>query len=288
MRVDRLQTTNIISITAPSEKLRDYPQNGIRNCSETQDVSAGPQAPGWTDVLHELPDRQKMMVLMVLKACVMVVYDVYLRNSENLGGTTVFIDFTLGSVMELPGGIIALITMERLGRKASTVSTLLFTAIGSLVITMMKTEQRYVILGLTLFGRIAMAVCMNVMHQYTIELLPTVARGQGAAVLQTVAKLTTLASPYIVYLDKYGHWIPYTVIFPITLMSTCAAIYLPETLNQKLPDSLADGENFKTHGTNLTAWIGKLRKQPSKSSVEGQANKGFKDDPEVLKSDEIY
>lgn len=49
-------------------------------------------------------------------------------------------------------------------------------------------------------GRFLITVTMNVGHQYPVEVLPTVARGQGMGTMQTLGFASAFASPYIVYL----------------------------------------------------------------------------------------
>ncbi|ROT81936.1 glucose transporter 1 [Penaeus vannamei] len=85
---------------------------------------------------------------------------------------------------------------------------------------------------------------MDIGHQYPVEVLPTVARGQGIGAMQTVGFLCGFSSPYIAYLSKFGPAVPYVVLGVITVTGGFACLLLPETLSEKLPDTLEEGESF--------------------------------------------
>lgn len=58
---------------------------------------------------------------------------------------------------------------------------------------------------LAMVGRFMITMAMNVGMQYQVEVLPTVARGQGMAFIHTVGFLAAFVSPYIVYLVRYKY-----------------------------------------------------------------------------------
>ncbi|KAG7161539.1 Solute carrier family 22 member 3-like 2 [Homarus americanus] len=89
-----------------------------------------------------------------------------------------------------------------------------------------------------------LVLCIISGQQYPVEVLPTVARGSGSMAIHTVGYLAAFTSPYIVYLSKFGYYLPYLVIGMITVAGGLCCIGLPETLNQILPDSLQDGETY--------------------------------------------
>ncbi|XP_047471526.1 beta-alanine transporter-like [Penaeus chinensis] len=97
---------------------------------------------------------------------------------------------------------------------------------------------------LAMLGRLLITMPGNVGLQYKVEVLPTVARAQGMAFIYTVGFVAALLSPYVVYLSKFGHFLPYTILGVATVVGGLACVLLPETLDQKLPDTLEDGEDF--------------------------------------------
>ncbi|XP_042868887.1 solute carrier family 22 member 5-like [Penaeus japonicus] len=100
------------------------------------------------------------------------------------------------------------------------------------------------IMVLAMVGRFLITMSINVGLQYKVEVLPTVARAQGMAFIHTTGFLAAFLSPYVVYLSKYGHFLPYTILGVVTIVGGLVSLLLPETLDQKLPDTLEDGETF--------------------------------------------
>lgn len=87
-------------------------------------------------------------------------------------------------------------------------------------------------------------MAINVGQQYIIEILPTAGRAQGSAAIHTVGLGMAFISPYIVYLSKFQQWYPYLIFGLIGMVGGFFSLMLPETLGEKLPDSLKDGEEF--------------------------------------------
>ena len=93
-------------------------------------------------------------------------------------------------------------------------------------------------------GRFFINISYNVGLQYAAELLPTVVRAQGVALIHIMGYAATIASPFIVYLDVVSSVLPLLVLGVIGILGGCLSLYLPETLNKDLPQTLQDGEIF--------------------------------------------
>ncbi|GBN95205.1 hypothetical protein AVEN_273907-1, partial [Araneus ventricosus] len=76
------------------------------------------------------------------------------------------------------------------------------------------------------------------------ELFPTNLRAVGMGLCSTIGSGSTLLAPYIVYLAKFGTNLPFLCFAVIALCGVIAAMFLPETLDQKLPQTVTDVEEF--------------------------------------------
>lgn len=78
-----------------------------------------------------------------------------------------------------------------------------------------------------------------------MELYPTCLRQTGISLGSLTATAVGMFAPYFVYLGTtYDIRYPYYILFILYLMGGLTALYLPETLHQKLPDSLEDAKRF--------------------------------------------
>ncbi|XP_047479820.1 beta-alanine transporter-like isoform X2 [Penaeus chinensis] len=187
--------------------------------------------------------RRRFLILCVLWIVVTVAYDGFMRNTANIG-YDVFFSFTVAGLLEFPADLLMIMTTEWLGRRHTTVWSLVLCGIFSLCIAAIPEANSIAVMSMAFVARFLITVTMNVAHQYPVELLPTVARGQGLGILQTLAFASAFASPYIVYLSKYSYSLPYVIMGVITVIGGLACLLLPETLNENLPDTLEDGETF--------------------------------------------
>lgn len=76
------------------------------------------------------------------------------------------------------------------------------------------------------------------------ELLPTVVRAQGVAFIHIMGYVASIISPFVVLLAKYNNNLPFIVLGIVGIVAGILSVFLPETLDQELPQTLDDGENF--------------------------------------------
>ncbi|XP_063601034.1 solute carrier family 22 member 13-like [Penaeus indicus] len=187
--------------------------------------------------------RRRFLILCVMWVTVTVVYDGFIRNTANIGYDA-FFTFTIAGLLEFPADLLMIVTTEWLGRRHTTVWSLVLCGISALCIAAIPEANTIGIMIVAFVGRFLSTMTMNVGHQYPVEVLPTVARGQGLGFMQTLGFASAFASPYIVYLSKYSYSLPYVIMGVMTVIAGLVCLLLPETLNENLPDTLEDGETF--------------------------------------------
>lgn len=232
-----LTASRVNGKTLSPEVIQDFKEFGAKQAEETNDkVSA-------FDLLRTPVLRLRFIVLCVIWLTITLAYDGHMRNSENIG-FNVFISFTVLAFVELPADFLTIISTETLGRKHTSVFTLILSGVACLVIAAIPPNYIISIFSLAIVGRFLITMSMNVVMQYSVEVLPTVARSSGCGIIHTLGSLSAFASPYVVYLSKYGHYLPYLILGVVTIVGGAICSLLPETINEKLPDSLLDGETY--------------------------------------------
>ncbi|CAH1391246.1 unnamed protein product [Nezara viridula] len=92
---------------------------------------------------------------------------------------------------------------------------------------------------LSLFGRLVGAGATAITMLYTSELFPTEHRNFAIGCSATVAQFGPLLAPYIVdVLGKMAWWLPTTVCGLLALIASLLMIFLPETRDTPMPDTI--------------------------------------------------
>ncbi|KAK3891632.1 hypothetical protein Pcinc_004479 [Petrolisthes cinctipes] len=197
------------------------------------------------DLLKTPVLRLRFLVLCVMWLVMILAYDGHVRNSEHIG-SNVFVSFTLVGIVELPANFLIIVLVEKVGRRHTTSITRVLSGVACLVIAAIPETYTTSIMALAVTGRFLIAMSINVGQQYKVEVLPTVARGSGTGLIHILGNLSGFISPYVVYLSKIGHYLPYTILGLVSILGGSICVLLPETFNQILPDTLEDGETFFT------------------------------------------
>nr|XP_045624751.1 organic cation transporter protein-like [Procambarus clarkii] len=198
------------------------------------------------DLLKTPVLRQRLVILCICWMVCALAYDGHMRNTQNIGNNT-FVSFSLGGLVEVPADLLTIMLLEKIGRRYSTVLSLILGGLASCVIATIPEANTAGVVGVAMVGRFLITIAMNSGQQYPVEVLPTVARGSGVSTIHTLGFLTFFASPYVVYLAKYGYYLPYVILGIVSVAGGLVCIVLPETLDQILPDTLEDGETFLTN-----------------------------------------
>lgn len=175
-------------------------------------------------------------------------------NSGNLGGNF-YLNFFLSGLVEFPGYTIVLLFLDRLGRKRlhcicmivggltclSTIFTILF---GGKELQALTTT-------LAMIGKLGAAAAFAIIYIYSAELFPTVVRNSALGASSCVGRIGNIAAPYVADAGnmiggKFGKAFPLIFFGATAILAGCLALFLPETLNQDLPETIEDGIQFGT------------------------------------------
>lgn len=95
-----------------------------------------------------------------------------------------------------------------------------------------------------LIGRFCAAITFNIGIQWAAEILPTVVRGQGLALIHIMGFVATLLSPFVVHTKHYSASAPMLIIGVLSICAAALVLFLPETARNDLPQTPADTEKL--------------------------------------------
>ena len=102
-----------------------------------------------------------------------------------------------------------------------------------------------------MIGKFGIAASFAVFYVFVGELLPTVLRSQAMGIASFIAGIGLLTFPYIVHLAVYSRVLPLIVMGSLSVAGAITSIFLPETLNIHLPQTVEEGELF---GADFKLW----------------------------------
>ncbi|GAU93441.1 hypothetical protein RvY_05380 [Ramazzottius varieornatus] len=215
---------------------------GILRDNTSRDISEKENYSYWD--LFQTPNmRKKSLLLCAVNCANLTVYLGLSYYSPSLGSNP-WISYTLAALMEVPAYVLVYLTADRVGRRLPTVVFLLvggFVLLGTCIV---PTSNSTTLLVLGLIGKLCISTSFTFGEIYEQELFPTVVRSQGSAFTQYVSNACACVFPVIMYLGENYVAYPVIIFGILSVAAGCSALFLPETLDTDLPQTLEDGEKF--------------------------------------------
>mmetsp|Transcript_2928 Transcript_2928/g.10414 ORF Transcript_2928/g.10414 Transcript_2928/m.10414 type:complete len:184 (-) Transcript_2928:60-611(-) len=178
------------------------------------------------------------MVLTYTWCMISAVYYGLQLGVGDLAGT-IYINFFLQSIIEVPSTLTAAFTVDHLGRRPTFVTALLGAAAGCFVCALSTGTVRMV--G-AIMGKFFVTGAFNSAFLYTSEMFPTVVRNGAVGLCSQAARIGGIVAPAVIYLgtalDSTG---TYYVVFGLVMaVAGLLSLNLPETRGAHLSDALED------------------------------------------------
>ncbi|XP_014474815.1 PREDICTED: organic cation transporter protein-like [Dinoponera quadriceps] len=202
-------------------------------------------------VLHlfKLPRLARITVMLVIYwLLIILVFDGHVWNLKLLD-PDVFTSFSLAALTELPAAILLALFLDRWGRRWMGFASMFVCGVFSLIALL--TPPGGVTVTMAILARLGVNVAANIGFQYAAEMLPTVVRAQGVSLIHIIGYIAHIVGPYVVYLADVNASLPLVVLGLLSFADAFLTLALPETLDQELPESLQEGNDF---GVEQSFW----------------------------------
>ncbi|XP_066594705.1 organic cation transporter 1-like [Prorops nasuta] len=217
------------------------------------------------DLIRNPNIRKKFFILAFDWVANAVVYNGLSYNTTNLGVSD-YLAFFIGGIVEIPSYVITWYAMDRLGRRWVLCLTMLLGGVACVSCMFVPEDAVWVTVSLAMIGKFGIAASFAVFYVFVGELLPTVLRSQAMGIASFIAGIGLLTFPYIVHLAVYSRVLPLIVMGSLSVAGALTSIFLPETLNIHLPQTIEEGELF---GADFKLWS--CPTLPKKSSKQPKA-----------------
>ncbi|XP_071440795.1 organic cation transporter protein-like [Hetaerina americana] len=177
-------------------------------------------------------------------AVTMVYYGLSL-GAVTLSGNR-YVNFAVTALVEMPGNILVLPVMERLGRRTSAALTFILSGITCLAVPFLPHEggESWLSTVAFLLGKIFITGSFNTLYTYSSEMFPTGLRSSSLAACSTFGRVGSMLAPQAPLLAVYGASLPYIVFGAVAMLAGFSSLVLPETLHAKLPETVAEAEHL--------------------------------------------
>ncbi|CAL1289262.1 unnamed protein product [Larinioides sclopetarius] len=187
--------------------------------------------------------RKKFFIVTFCWAANDLVYFGLQYNLPNLEGNP-FVTFFVLTIVEFPGLLSIWYLMEKWGRRWSSAFFLGLAGFACLVVAVMPEDVPHVAVICSVIGKFASTSSYMAITLQGSELYPTPVRSIGLGISSTAGCATNIMAPYIVYMATFGKYIPFLIIGLVAVLASFCGTFLPETLDEILPQTVQDGETF--------------------------------------------
>ncbi|XP_011169083.1 carcinine transporter [Solenopsis invicta] len=202
-------------------------------------------------VLHlfKLPRLARITVMLVIYWLLMIlVFDGHVWNMKLLD-PDVFTSFSLAAMTELPAAILLALFLDRWGRRWMGFASMFICGIFSFIA--IGTPPGALTVTMAILARLGVNIAANIGFQYAAEMLPTVVRAQGVSLIHIIGYIAHIVGPYVIYLADINQHLPLIALGLLSFLDAFLTLALPETLDQELPETLQEGNDF---GTDQSFW----------------------------------
>lgn len=190
-------------------------------------------------------------------------------NTSDLGGNDL-VNFIISGAVEFPAYTFLLFTLNRWGRRNILCGCMLVGGSVLLMTVAIPENHNYIVVILAMLGKMAITASYGTVYVFTTEQFPTPVRNVGLGASSMMARIGGILAPYILQLSDWWKPLPLVVFGVLSFVSGLLSLYLPETLNKKLPETIEEGERFgkKSHNDEENGVISEELKKLNQPSNE--------------------
>lgn len=216
------------------------------------EVSKGSEQPsaGTTDLFKTPNLRNKTLNVCFCWFANSIAYYGLTLSTVKLEGNPYLIIAILGFV-ELPSYAAVIYFLDIWGRRPLISSMMLIGGAASVIATFLP-GGTIISTATVIAGKLFIAGSFAIIYNYSAELFPTVVRNSALGLGSMCARLSGALTPLITLLDSFNPKIPAITFGVVAILSGFLCFFLPETMNQPMPQTLADGEKFGKGDTIFT------------------------------------
>ncbi|XP_065302224.2 beta-alanine transporter-like [Dermacentor albipictus] len=181
-----------------------------------------------------------------------------------------FVMTSTTNAMDILATVLALPLADRWGRRPSMVCAYGLAALCYLGVAGFYGKSA-AIFAIMMVGRFALTTAYNVGYLFAAEIYPTEIRSQALSIRQAFGSLGKFLSAQVVQLAFYGRFLPLFVLGGLSCASALITLPLPETNNQRLPETLQEGEAMRELPKPWFPCLAEKKRERSGTATRGRS-----------------
>lgn len=200
--------------------------------------------PSFLDLVRTPQMRKCTLILMFAWFTSAVVYQGLVMRLGIIGGN-LYIDFFISGVVELPGALLILLTIERFGRRLPFALSNVAAGVACLVTAFLPEGIPWLRTTVAMLGRLGITIAFEIVYLVNSELYPTTLRNFGVSLCSGLCDFGGIIAPFLLF-RLAAVWLELPLIIFGILASVCGGLVmlLPETKGIDLPETVEDVEKL--------------------------------------------
>ncbi|KAL9985445.1 hypothetical protein ACROYT_G007856 [Oculina patagonica] len=175
----------------------------------------------------------------------MVYYGLSLSAGE-FGGS-IYLNFVLTSLVEVPANILVIHNCNRFGRRKTVVVHMIAAAISAVCVSFIPagTDNKGYIGGrvtLGTLGKLFITTSFNAIYVFSAELFPTVVRNSGMGMVSVASRIGAASSPFVVQMTRINPILPFALMGGLSFIAAVFCWILPETVGKRTAEVMGDSD----------------------------------------------
>ncbi|KAG9475516.1 hypothetical protein GDO78_003752, partial [Eleutherodactylus coqui] len=157
-------------------------------------------------------------------------------------GVSIYLIQVIFGAVDFPAKLISTTSMIYIGRRVTQFFSLILGGLAIMANIFVPSELQTLRTSLAVFGKGCLAASFSCVFLYTTELYPTVVRQSGLGWCSTMARVGGIVAPLVKMLGEFYPFLPLLIYGGSPIISGLIVYFLPETVNQPLPDTIDEVE----------------------------------------------
>lgn len=174
-------------------------------------------------------------------------------NTNDIGGDP-FLSFFISGAVEFPAYFITIFIVKYQGRRLPLMSAMVLGGLACILTIAIPDNLLWLRVTLAMLGKFCITSSYIIVYIFSAEIFPTVVRNVGVGTSSTFARIGSAIAPFVKELGKATHFGVSLALFGgLSIASGLLALYLPETNNIVLLDTIEQGEQFGKKSSKKTS-----------------------------------
>ncbi|XP_069127295.1 organic cation transporter protein-like [Argopecten irradians] len=168
----------------------------------------------------------------------------------SIGGSP-YINFSIAGAVEIPGNILCVLFLNRLGRRLPLMAAMTASGIACVISGFIPSDMMTAKVAFALIGKFCISISYGIIYLMSAEVFPTVVRNAGMGVSSVCARVGGMLAPQVLELDQIWAPLPMLILGSFTVVAGLVALLLPETTGRPMPQTIEEALSNRSRSIKM-------------------------------------